>query len=115
LTDAFACHSFPASHRINQSSNIEGAPMRQRIVTGLGIALLGIASSGHAVGAEGTSPQHQHWMRKLETPGGTLPGSPDMFMDPVDPAGLMHDGTVPQHRSWIRKLETPNGTLSLPL
>ncbi len=88
--------------------------MRQRVITGHGIALLGIASSGHAVGAEDTSSQHQHWTRKPETPGGTLPGSLDMIMDPDDPAGLMPDGTAPQHRSWIRKLETPNGTLSLP-
>jgi hypothetical protein len=97
------------------ASTIEGALMRQRIVTGLGIALLGIASSGHAVGAEDTSSQHQHWMRKLETPGGTLPDSLDMLMDPDGPAVLMPGGTVPQHRSWIRKLETPNGTLGLPL
>jgi hypothetical protein len=90
--------------------------MRRRVITGLGIILLGITSAGHTVGAEDTSSQHQHWMRKLETPGGTLPGSPEMITGQDDPVILVPGGTIPQHRcSWIRKLETPNGTLDLPL
>ena len=89
--------------------------MRRRIITGLGIMLLGITSTGHAFGAEDTSSQHRHWMRKLETPVGTLRGSPRMITDQDDPVILVPRGTVPQHRSWIRKLETPNGTLGLPL
>src|SRR3954452_22698799 len=101
--------------RIDHGLEHRGALMRRRVITGLGIAWLGIASSGHPVGAEDTGSQHQHWMRKLETPGGTLAGSSGMFRDPDDPVAPVPGGTVPQHRSWIRKLETPNGTLGSPL
>ena len=72
------CHSFrPTLRRNDHDFEHRGAPIRLRIITGLGIMLLGITSTGDAFGAEDTTSQHQHWMRKLETPVGTLRGSPE--------------------------------------
>jgi hypothetical protein len=61
--------------------------------------------------ADDTRAQHQEWMRKLETPGGTFPYALDVEAGLGDASPSRSSGTAYQHRSWIKKLETPNGTL----
>jgi hypothetical protein len=65
--------------------------------------------------AEETRPQHQQWIRKLETPGGTFPDVLEIESEPTEPVLMAPSGTAPQHRSWLRKLETPGGTFSSSL
>lgn len=72
-----------------------------------------IFSEAHA--QQGTRVQHHGWIRKLETPGGTFPYSPDASAEQAGTSGLSPDETRSQHRSWIRKWETPDGTFSVPL
>jgi len=60
--------------------------------------------------AEETRSQHQEWIRKLETPGGTFPYALEMKAEPADSSMNVPNGTTPQHRIWLRKLETPGGT-----
>jgi len=55
-----------------------------------------LAAVGSVQAAEGTRPQHREWMRKFETPAGTLRGDPsahsavsleDDFAEPGDCTG----------------------------
>ena len=65
--------------------------------------------------ADETRSQHDAWIRKLETPGGTFPHFLEIEADPADLSAAMRSGTAQQHRNWLRKLETPGGTLSSSL
>jgi len=82
-----------------------------RIIACLIVMPMAAALSNGAAHADDTRPQHQKWMRKLETPGGTFPYALDMEAGPGDASPSMSSGTAYQHHSWIKKLETPNGTL----
>lgn len=85
--------------------------MRCRIIACLIVMSMAASLSNGSAHADDTRSQHEEWMRKLETPGGTFPYALDMeaALDGASPSVL--SGTAFQHRSWIRKLETPNGTL----
>ncbi len=85
--------------------------MRCRIIACLIVMSMAAALSNGTASAGDTRPQHEEWMRKLETPGGTFPYALDMEAGPGDASPSVSSGTAFQHRSWIRKLETPNGTL----
>jgi len=74
-----------------------------------------ITVSGHAFSADATRSQHQNWIRKLETPGGTFPRSLDLIMEHDTSTQHLSEGTAIQHRSWIRKMETPDSMLGFPL
>jgi hypothetical protein len=65
--------------------------------------------------AEETCSQHREWIRKLETPGGTLPYVLEIEAESAASAMSAPSGTAPQHRNWLRKLETPGGTFSSSL
>lgn len=65
--------------------------------------------------AEETRSQHQEWIRKLETPGGTFPYVLELDSEPAVRSMTPPGGTTPQHRNWLRKLETPGGTFSSTL
>ncbi|SCY79552.1 hypothetical protein [Microvirga guangxiensis] len=86
----------------------------QRVIAYFSIVLMGAAVSGGAFAADGTRSQHQNWMQKLETPGGTLPGSFEVLMQP-DGSQLAPAGTTVQHRSWIKKREILDSSPALPL
>jgi len=85
--------------------------VRCRIIACLVVMSMAAALSNGTAHADDTGPQHQEWMRKLETPGGTFPYVLDMEAGLGDSSPAGASGTAYQHRSWIRKLETPNGTL----
>ncbi|MXQ12478.1 hypothetical protein [Microvirga makkahensis] len=78
----------------------------QRIIPGLAFLAFSIASTGGAFSADNTRVQHRNWIRKLDTPGGTLVDSLDVIMEDETSRRLMPGGTASQHRSWIKKLET---------
>ncbi len=82
----------------------------QRVIAGLAFLTFSIASAGGASGADNTRVQHQNWIRKLDTPGGTLLDAPDGFMEHEASHSLVPGGTAAQHRSWIRKMKTPDHT-----
>ena len=88
-----------------------GVSVRSCVITCFVLTLVGVTWSNDPLHAEDTRAQHQEWIRKLETPGGTFSDALDMSLDPAGSALLLHDETAPQHRSWMRKLETPGGTL----
>jgi len=77
----------------------------QRVIAGLALLIVSLASSGEAFSADDTRAQHRDWMRKLDAPGGTLPEAVDMLMEHKNSRRLVPGGTTAQHRSWIRKLE----------
>jgi hypothetical protein len=73
------------------------------------------AASIGTVRAEETRSQHEEWIRKLETPGGTFPYVLEVEAEPADSPITAPNGTTLQHRNWLRKLETPGGTFSSSL
>jgi hypothetical protein len=85
--------------------------VRSRIIACFGVMSLAAALSNEPARAENTHPQHQDWIRKLETPGGTFPYALEEETSLGESSPLGSSGTAYQHRSWIKKLETPNGTL----
>lgn len=87
----------------------------QRTIAGLAVLVFSLASSGHAFSADNTRGQHRSWMRKLDTPGGTLPDSLETIMKHEASTQPVPDGTSAQHRSWIRKrgLSDPLSGVSL--
>ncbi len=74
-----------------------------------------VAGSIGIVRAEETRSQHQEWIRKLETPGGTFPYVLEVEAEPADSSITAPNGTTLQHRNWLRKLETPGGTFGSSL
>ncbi len=73
------------------------------------------AASPSTARAEETRSQHQEWIRKLETPGGTFPFVLEVEAEPAGSSITASSGTMSQHRSWLRKLETPGGTFGSSL
>jgi len=92
----------------------KGVPMH-RVIAGLAVLMVSIVSSGHAFSADSTRAQHRNWMRKLDTPGGTLPESLHVIMEHDASGRLGPDGTAAQHRSWMRKLEISDPSDGVPL
>jgi len=88
--------------------------MRSLVIACLGATIWGSMIFSVALAQEGTRLQHHGWIRKLETPGGTFPYSPDVSLEEAGTLSLSSDETRSQHRSWMRKWETPDGTLSFP-
>jgi hypothetical protein len=76
-----------------------------RVTAGLACLIFSIAASNHAFSADNTRTQHRDWMRKLDTPGGTLPESLHVIMERDAFGQIGPGGTAAQHRSWIKKLE----------
>jgi len=75
------------------------------------ITAMASATSVGTARADETRSQHDAWIRKLETPGGTFPHVLEMEAEAADSSAIMPNGTTSQHRIWLRKLETPGGTL----
>ncbi len=90
--------------------------MRSCIVTLFVVTFMAAAAASTGIArAEETRSQHQEWIRKLETPGGTFPYVLEIESEHSESTLTAPGGTTPQHRSWLRKLETPGGTLGTPL
>ncbi|WP_414470808.1 hypothetical protein [Microvirga sp. M2] len=76
-----------------------------RVMAGIVFVCFSVACSGSAFSADNTRAQHRSWMRKLDTPGGTLPESLQAILGREEAEARVPGGTTAQHRSWIRKLE----------
>ncbi|HEU6442526.1 MAG TPA: hypothetical protein VFF38_09210 [Microvirga sp.] len=87
----------------------------QRVIAGLACLTFMIASAGGASGADNTRVQHQNWIRKLDTPGGTMVDALDEIMEHEASHSLVPGGTAAQHRSWIRKRNKPDHINGVPL
>ncbi|MEZ0170954.1 hypothetical protein [Microvirga sp. TS319] len=81
-----------------------------RVMAGIVFIGFSIACSGSAFSADNTRAQHRNWMRKLDTPGGTLPESLQAILSREESEARVPDGTTAQHRSWIRKLQISHQT-----
>lgn len=86
-----------------------------RVIAGIVFVCYSIACSGSAFSADNTRAQHRNWMRKLDTPGGTMPESLDVIFGREESGARVPDGTTAQHRSWIRKLGISEETSSTAL
>ena len=90
--------------------------MRSCIVTLFVVTFMAAAAASTGIArAEETRSQHQEWIRKLETPGGTFPYVLEIESEPASSSMVVPNETASQHRRWLRKLETPGGTLNSSL